>query len=258
MLKQMTWEITDGDIKVTREALVYIPFTASGLLPIMFAFHGHAGTAADFAKKQFEILWPHAIVVYPQGLLTKSGMDTTGRNTGWQHSPGEVNSHTGMTDQDVKFFDAMLSTLITEHKGNSAFVLPHGWSNGGEFIYNVLWKMRPNLAAICCASSTLGTTVGKKPLPVMHVAGKNDHLVAYSSQLKTEQMILILNQCDPLGSVWCPPVDNGTTETTKYHSDCKCNLIFLDYDGDHSYPPSVPAFIVKFFRRVVWLNTNII
>src|SRR4051812_4639660 len=92
-----------------REALVVVnskPAPAKGS-PLIFAFHGHGGTARR-AIRNFEIheLWPEAIVVYPQGIEGVKGItDAEGVKIGWQKSPGEFN------DRDVKFFDALLKEV---------------------------------------------------------------------------------------------------------------------------------------------------
>ena len=63
-----TWEI-DG---VARTALVYAPSApSSNGAPLVLVFHGHGGTAGHAAWSfGLQKLWPEALVVYPQGLLT--------------------------------------------------------------------------------------------------------------------------------------------------------------------------------------------
>src|SRR5436309_2707271 len=73
-----------------RQALVYAPAKATRApTPVVFAFHGHGGTAKAAANLfKYEKLWPEAIVVYLQGLPIPSKTDPTGKKNGWQHEIG--------------------------------------------------------------------------------------------------------------------------------------------------------------------------
>jgi len=248
VLQKMTWTI-EG---ITREALVHFS-SGSGPAPVIFAFHGHAGSALGFSDKGFELQWPEAIVVYPQGLPTKSHEDRYGRNTGWQHQVGEINSHTNIKDQDLKFFDAMLSTYENNYNINSNQIFVHGWSNGGEFVYNVLWTAREDkLAALAPAAATLGTTTGKKTVPLIHIAGTSDPFVNFSSQQQTVKAVRTLDECSPAGTTWMIGV-NGLLGT-HYSSYINRPVVFLQYDGGHNYPSTVTPSIINFFKQVSTTN----
>jgi polyhydroxybutyrate depolymerase len=243
VLKKMTWTIGG----TTREALVHIA-TGPGKAPVIFAFHGHGGTDLGFAGKGFELEWPEAVVVYPQGLPTKSHQDPDGKKSGWQNSVGEVNSFTGIKDQDLKFFDAMLPTFKKSYNADSSRIFIHGWSNGGLFVYNVLWTARGDkLAALAPAAAILRTINGKKTVPVMHTAGTSDPIVSFSNQEKSVQTVRNLDQCSTTGTMWATG-ENGLLGT-HYLSSITNPVIFLQYDGGHAYPDAVPPLIVKFFKQ---------
>ncbi len=245
VLEKKTWNVGG----VTREALVHPATGGSGKAPVIFAFHGHGGTDIGFAQRGFEMSWPEAIVVYPQGLPTVSRSDKQGSNTGWQHSVGEVNNKTSNSDQDLKFFDAMLSTFQNNYNANMNQVFAHGWSNGGEFVYDVLWSARADkLAALSPASATLGTTSGKKPLPVIHVAGTSDPNIHFSNQQQSVQSVRTLDKCSSTGTRWATGT-NGLLGT-HYSSSINDPVVLLQYNGGHSYPFTVPPYIVKFFKEV--------
>ena len=72
-VERMEWQI-DG---VAREALVHVPADArSSATPVLFAFHGHGGTAKNAAfHYNYQKLWPEALVVYMQGLPTVGKTD---------------------------------------------------------------------------------------------------------------------------------------------------------------------------------------
>lgn len=245
ILQKMTWNI-EG---VTREALVHVPTSCVGTPPIIFAFHGHGGTDLGFSERAFEVNWPEAIVVYPQGLATKSGADKAGKEAGWQATVGEVNSATGVQDQDLKFFDAMMVTFKNRFKVNNSQVFAHGWSNGGMFVYNVLWSARGDkLTALAPAAAVLSTTSGKKPLPIIHVAGTSDHSVRFSSQQQTVQSDRTLDQCASTGTTWATGPNKMLG--TEYTSCINAPVVSLQYDGGHAYPFTIPPYIVKFFKEV--------
>jgi predicted esterase len=236
--KKMTWTI-EG---VTREALVHPP-SGTGPAPVIFGFHGKDGTDLGFADRFFEIEWPEAIVVYPLGL--REGTN----ETAWQRYVGEVNTFTGVKDQDLKFFDAMLSTLKNSYNVNSGEVFLHGWSSGGEFIYNVLWAARADqLKVLSAAGAVLGTTSGKKPMKVIHVAGKYDPVISFTNQQKTVEAIRNLDKCSSSGSIWVSGSDGLLG--THWWSSLNDPVVLLQYNGDHTYPDTVPPLLVKFFKQV--------
>ena len=84
---RMTWTV-NGE---TREALVFAPAAASpGKVPLIFAFHGHGGSMRGAAGwMRFQAAWSEAVVVYPQGLPTKTKIDPRGVRPGWQREPGQ-------------------------------------------------------------------------------------------------------------------------------------------------------------------------
>ena len=111
----MQWTVDD----TVREAMVYIPAMAkTQATPVIFAFHGHGGTARNmFLSRGFERLWPEAIVVCPQGLNTPGQLtDPQGELPGWQRAPGD------MHDRDLHFFDAILKTMRQDYTDRRAHV----------------------------------------------------------------------------------------------------------------------------------------
>lgn len=245
VLQKMTWVING----ITREAMVHVATGGTGQPPIIFAFHGHGGTDFGFAEKAFEYFWPEAVVVYPQGLITKTDVDTMCKLAGWQTTVGEINCRNGMLDQDIKFFDAMLNRMIKKFNVNTSQVFVHGWSNGADFIYDALWPMRKKkIAALCPAGATLDTIVGKRPIPVMHVAGLLDVHVPYDEQQQTITEIRGLNRCSPDSTIWA--TGTGGLVGAEYDSPLSDPVISLHYDDGHGYPYTVPPLIVKFFKEV--------
>ena len=245
VLERVTWNI-EG---VTREALVHPAAGNPRSAPVIIAFHGHGGTDEKYALKEFELSWPEAIVVYPQGLRTKTSVDKEGKKPGWQSSVGEVNNFTHIKDQDIKFFDAMLPKLQQQYNANLNFVFVHGWSNGGEFIYNVLWNARANnLAGLAPAGARLGSMNGKKPVPVIHTAGKQDDKVSFNRQKQSTEDDRTIDKCSSNGTTWAKGPDGLLG--THYDSPIEAPVVFLQYDGGHIFPSTVQPQIVNFFKEI--------
>jgi len=235
-LKRMEWNV-DG---VAREALIYAPATAkTDPCPVVFAFHGHGGTADRAAAKfAYHEHWPEAIAVYMQGLNTPGLLtDPEGKRSGWQSTIGD------QQDRDLKFFDAVLSDLKKDYKVDDKRIYATGHSNGGGFSY-LLWAARGDvLAAIapCAAAARPEFQQLFKPKPVLHMGGENDPLVKFAWQQRTIDAVRKINGCGQ-GQPWgehCTlyPSESGTPVVTYIHS------------GGHQFPEDVPPVIVKFFKQ---------
>jgi poly(3-hydroxybutyrate) depolymerase len=243
-MKTLSWKI-EG---VERTAEVYIPEDLSEDVPIMFAFHGHGGTGTGFARKSFQSFWKNCIIAYPNGLDTSSPGDPNGSQTGWQHYIGEINEKTGIKDQDIKFFDAMVDTFVSSYNGNPDCIFPHGWSNGGEFIYDALWSARgEKISAICCASAVLNTTYGKVHLATMHIAGQADKTVPFQVQMNKVNEIIKYNDCID-GVEWATGEDGILA--TRYFSRLGARVISLKHSEGHAYPDGCIPLIARFFKGI--------
>lgn len=113
---------------VHRTALVYAPNTIGrGKVTVVFGYHGHGGNSR-FAANHFlwQDNWPEALVIYPQGVPTKSWVDPQGLKSGWEVRPGEDNV-------DVQFFNKLLAKALGEMNGDPNHVYVMGHSNGGYF-----------------------------------------------------------------------------------------------------------------------------
>jgi polyhydroxybutyrate depolymerase len=213
-LTNMAWNI-DG---TTRRALVHLPASAEGA-PIIFAFHGHGGTM-NFAARRFRlhVLWPEAVVVYPQGLPTVTPRDPVGKQAGWLLLPGANN-------KDLKLFDAILETARHEWHINTNRVYVTGHSNGGGFTY-LLWGARGDLLAGVAPVAAGGALFLRqaKPCPVLHIAGKNDQIVDFQNQERAVEAARKVN---------------GTNAPVE----------FVVHNGGHAYPNDAPDKIVTFFKQ---------
>jgi polyhydroxybutyrate depolymerase len=235
-LKRMTWKI-GGD---AREAVVYLPPATEKTPAVVFAFHGHGGTAQHAARTiGLHQIWPEAVVVYPQGLPTPGKLvDPDGKRPGWQNGVGDQN------DRDLKFFDAMLKTMKDEHHADPKRIYATGHSHGGFFTY-LLWASRgEQLAAVApvAAIPDVREIRNMKPKPVLHVAGERDTLVKYAWQQRAMETIRRINGCN------ADPKDAGKF-CKQYTSKDGPPVITYIHPGAHEIPAGVPTRIAEFFKE---------
>lgn len=230
---------------VVRKALIYVPAAATkSLRPVIFVFHGHGGTMGHAARTmRYHMHWPKAIVVYPQGLNTPGKLtDPEGKKPGWQSGPGDQG------DRDLKFFDAMLSSLKADHKVDPRHIYATGHSNGGAFTY-LLWAKRGEVFAAVAPSAAVPNRLWFKdvpPLPALHVAGEADALVKYDWQKLAIAAVKKLNTCDSEGKEWGKA---GKLVGTSYPSSKGTPLVVLLSPGGHQFPAEAPELIVRFFKE---------
>lgn len=232
-----TWTVDGAE----REAILYLPKPGPEgkpvASPVVLAFHGHGGKATFVQRSMaFQEAWPEAVVVYPQGLLTKTRRDPEGGRAGWQNRPGEFG------DRDLKLVDAIMASLRAEGWVDDTRVYATGHSNGGGFTY-ALWQARPELLAAVApvAGGTLAVR-SLKPMPCMHVAGRADTIVPFAGQLLVMEAVRQLNGCDTAGTTWAK-------QCTLYPSKLGTPFIAMITDGGHQYQREAPALIVRFFKE---------
>ncbi|MBC7818717.1 MAG: prolyl oligopeptidase family serine peptidase [Planctomycetaceae bacterium] len=230
------WTI-DG---VKREADVFAPSKpSSDPPPLVFGFHGHGGNIRNAARSfQLHQQWPEAVVVYMQGLNTPGRLtDPEGKKPGWQSAAGDQG------DRDLKFFDAVLTSIKEKHKIDERRVYSTGHSNGGGFTY-LLWATRGDVFAAVAPSAAVAARSAKdlKPKPVMHIAGENDGLVKFAWQQVAMTRLRTLNECGE-GTSW-----DTNKNCTLYPSKNGNPVVTMIHPGTHKYPEEAPALIVKFFK----------
>ena len=225
-----------------REALVFPPFTA-GKHPLIFAWHGHGGSMEGAAEQMhFQTVWPEAIVVYAQGLTTKSVHDKDGQGAGWQ-------KETDPKNRDLKLFDAMLATMRAEYSIDDSRIYTAGFSNGTGFSY-LLWVERGRiLAAIGAVSGVLLDPERHKPTPpraLISIAGSAG--IAPDAVQATVDRARQINGTGPRQT--CDKPD-GAPKHTKCHfyPSPTTPVKQITYPGGHEYPSWAPDEILRFFMH---------
>ena len=170
---------------------------------------------------RFQTEWPDAIVVYPQGLHTPTPRDPSGAHPGWQREAGQFG------DRDLKFFDAMVSTIRAKYRVDDRAIYSAGFSNGAVFTF-LLWAERPAVirAAGICAGVILPSVHLREPRPVIHIAGRADDVARFELQQRSIAIEHARN--DPAGVAVREDI----------------------HDGGHVYPDFATAHIVRFFRSL--------
>lgn len=234
-LARQEWKVGDD----TREALVYVPGKIpEGGCPVIFVFHGHGGTMKFVAKSQpFHELWPEAIVLYPQGLLTATPLDPDGKKAGWQHFQGNDK------DRDLRFVDAMLASLKAKHKIDDSRIFAMGHSNGGAFTI-LLWSARGDtFSAFAPSAAVNGKSLKNvKPRPVIHIAGEKDTIVPYAMQKLAINAAKKINAVDGEGKA----LGKGGLVYTSPKGPAFATYL---HEGDHKFPPEALPVIVQFFKE---------
>ena len=236
---EQSWDV-DG---VKRTALVRVPSGVTGPLALVFGWHGHGGRSTHSARHWgYPEIDKTSILVFPQGLPTVSPLvDKEGRMPGWQTS---VTSEGG---RDMRLFDVILTDLKKKHAVDDRRIYSMGHSNGAAFSY-LLWQGRPDvLAAIgSVAGSMRGDGKPTTPLPVIHVAGKNDPLVKFAWQQATFVAVRRFNGCAEEGQPWAK---EGVVDATIYASSKGAPLVTALHEGGHEYARGSTELIVRFFKE---------
>lgn len=216
---------------VQRQALLFGPANQANPAPLVFAFHGHGGGARQFSRIALSKEWPEAIVVYPQGLPTKTPNDPAGGRNGWEMSRTETN-------KDIRFFDALLSKITAEYKVDRSRIFCMGHSNGGGFTYT-LWDTRPNIFKGMGPAAANGLrTATPKPAFIMY--GTNDPIVKPENQLNCINRILKNNQNTLPG--------NTEGHLTKYGGNWP--VWVWTHDNGHSFQKDAVPAMIEFFKSL--------
>ena len=229
------WEV-EG---VKRKAIVYIPDKdVLKNTPLIFIWHGHGGSAENFIKRfpLYNFL-KNSIIVYPQGINSKSPRDINAERTGWQHQIGDYN------DRDVKFFDIMYSFFSNNYSLDIDKVYCTGSSNGGAFTY-ILLQLRPDIFSSAAPVITANTGVDNinkmnlPSIPIFHISGKKEK--SFKKQEKIVNYIIKKRKANHLG-YWKGNID------TKHYASKNGDIIWFTHPDGHRWRTIDTKLIADFF-----------
>jgi len=227
---------------VAREALVFAPTakTTNGLAPLVLAFHGHGGSMGNAAMSMhFQTAWPEAVVVYPQGLPTRTDVDPEGRNPGWDS--GEASS-LGPDNRDLALVDALLTRLHADYHLDDSRLYAAGFSNGAFFSL-MLWAAHgQTYAAFGIVAGGVRNWMPPIGRPVIYIGGEKDPLVTPDIQHDTIEKVRRFDSATGKGDA-CGP------GCTLYGSTTLTPVRVLTHPGAHVFPPMATGAIVTFFKN---------
>ena len=171
----------DVTIKIdgkNRSYKLYVPSTAKDNCPVVLSLHGAGGHSTDKSPFRTDVAdKAGCIVAYPQGLDTKfpglGGMSAPG----WS-SYGEENF-------DTDFLKAIIEDIASKYSIDRKRLYCCGFSNGGMMTYTMANTNSHVFAAFAAIS---GYPINEfhlhhtssRPVPFLHIHGKNDDFVKYS------------------------------------------------------------------------------
>jgi poly(3-hydroxybutyrate) depolymerase len=220
-----------------RDYTVYAP--SSGLPtnpPLLLGLHALAQTAAQFrSASKWDAMADKEkfIVVYPVGTFPVKDM---GNMIGWDI----------YSEADVKFLTALMDTMEARYKIDRKRVYSTGYSMGGMMSYTLACSVPGKITAIGPgAGYPLGVDINScqpaRPVPVCHVHGTKDGVVAYSG------VAAWINKFAALGKCPQSPTTTNPSSTIKkeYWGPCENGdeVILYSITGmDHIYPSPSNGF----------------
>lgn len=181
-----------------RKYVLYVPDNVGENPPLVISLHGAAGHDTDRSPFRTDAAdSAGCIVVYPQGndqFFPVFG----GYIPGWNAS-GEAN-------EDTAFFKAIIKAVDEEYDIDLDRVYCCGFSNGGMMTYANASAASDIFAAYASISGfPLNEfhllTVGERPVPFLHIHGKQDDFVKYSCMPVIRDNMTARNGCNPVPEV---------------------------------------------------------
>lgn len=223
----VTWNVGG----TSREGIVYKPTLAApgGKVPLVFSFHGRGDDAENFQYTDMHKAWPHALVIYFQGLPGRAGLN------GWQVEKGQDG------DRDLALVDAALAWAKRSYPIDDTRIFATGFSNGAMFTY-LLWSERASVfAAFAPVAGRLGaSTTLTTPRPLFHVGGTADPQVVIDDQRRAIRAAIEVNQ---VGGTQ----ERCGTECTMHGPGSATPVMTWIHRGGHIYPRETSARIAMFF-----------
>lgn len=248
---QQTLSETISHNNVTRQYTIYIPqiYDGSTPVPLLFNFHGGSGDiASQIAISDMRPIVDTAgfIVVYPQALPDPNA----GGSTIWTHKAPT------MVD-DVFFVAAMIDTLASEYAIDLNRVYACGYSNGGEFAFELACRLSDQIAAIGVVArsmfiETLENCAPTHPTGIITIHGTKDDYEGitfagttfYPSLTEINNYWTSFNNTDATPTITeLPDINSSDGSTVEHYSWANgdaCVTIdhFKVINGGHDWPGS--------------------
>lgn len=209
-----------------RKYVLYVPDNVSENPPLVISLHGASGHDTDRSPFRTSVADKEGcIVVYPQGndqFFPVFG----GYIPGWNAS-GELN-------EDTDFFKAIIDAVDDEYKIDRNRVYCCGFSNGGMMTYANTSAASDIFAAFASISGFQLNefhhhTVGERPVPFLHIHGKQDDFVKYSCMPIIRDGMVARNGCNPIPEV--TEIDGKFTKSVYTAGEGGFPYVYYEIDG---------------------------
>lgn len=250
---RLTLDVDDRE----RELWVFLPTQApepSGGWPVVLTFHGGLSNAPTMMRFcELNELGDTAgfVTVFPNGTGRLPSMKTwnAGMCCGYAQRE-EVN--------DVHFVEELLADLPQRISVDPTRVYATGMSNGGMMAYLLADKLSDRFAAVAPVGGTMGneTCHPKRPVPLMHMHGTDDHFVRWEGGVGSRSKSkldfhsvdhalanwIAANRANPQPKVeaFAPQVNDGTSiEKFTYAAtdeDSAEVILWKIHGGGHTWP----------------------
>jgi polyhydroxybutyrate depolymerase len=231
---------------------IYVPASYDGTeaFPVMFNFHGGGGTiASQILTSDMRPIADTAnfFVVYPQALADPND----GGAFTWTHKPPT-------THDDVNFVNAMIDDIGADYLIDTTRVYACGYSNGGEFCFDLACRLSDRVAAVTSVASTMyiedfTDCTPAPPVAVQSIHGTLDFVRPYNGLTlfgitfyvsMNDQNLLwtTINNTDPIPAITAIPntsmSDGSTVERYVWSNGIGCMEVeHLRVDGGgHDWP----------------------
>lgn len=236
---------------ITRAYTVYIPanYQEATAMPLLFNFHGGSGDiASQIAISDMRPIADTAgfIIVYPQALPDPNA----GGSTIWTHKAPT-------TVDDVFFVAAMIDTLVGEYAIDVNRVYACGYSNGGEFAFELACRLSDRIAAIGVVArsmfiETLENCAPTHPTGIVTIHGTKDDYegITFAGTTFYPSLAVINNYWANFNNADATPIitelpdinsfDGSTVEHYSWANGNGCVAIehFKVINGGHDWPGS--------------------
>lgn len=199
-LTQRTLNIDGTD----RTYLLYVPTTVSANPALVMSLHGANNHSQDFMPFKTEYAeTAGCIVAYPQGAGQNFPIFGSNPVPGWDADAGPDGQYVLKNTADEKFLRAILKDIAKSYKYDSKRVYCCGFSNGGMMTYAASVVMSDVFAAFAsCSGFPVNEfhhyTWGPRPVPFLHIHGKNDNMVNYNLLPMIRDCMVARNGCNPV------------------------------------------------------------
>ena len=155
-----------------REYHVSLPKNMSKPIPLIINFHGFSSHAIEQQKFSEMDNYAHQNgvgVIYPEG-IKKS----------WNIGKGMMND-----ENDIGFVNALIDSVTSKYNIDSDRIYVCGFSNGGEFSYELMCELSNKIAAFGSVGGNFIINENRscnvnREIPLIHIHGTKDRLEKYN------------------------------------------------------------------------------